>query len=174
MADKKRKKIFLVDDDLMQTSLMKAHLESKYNLEIHVFHTGEECLAKLNENPDYIVLDYHLDKVDKSAINGIEVLKKIKEVLPDVFVIFLSGQDKIEIAVDTIKHGAYDYVIKNASGMLRVENILKNIHNNMRLKQTAKMYKSATFFLIGVIVAIIIVAIVLRVMGVSTDNVGWS
>lgn len=173
MAATKLKKIFLVDDDVAQTALMQAHLESKYKLDIHVFNTGEECLQHLSENPDYIVLDYNLDRVNKGAMNGIDVLKKIKEQLPNVFVIFLSGQDKIEIAVDTIKFGAYDYVIKNASGMLRVENILKNIHHNMRLVQQAKMYKRISFFLIGAIGFIIIGAIVLRILGISTDSVLW-
>jgi len=174
MANSKRKKIFLVDDDSSQTDLMKLHLESKYKLDISVFSTGEDCLDHLDENADYIVLDYNLDRVKKDAMNGIEVLKKIKEKLPEVFVIFLSGQDKIEVAVDTLKFGAYDYVVKNASGMLRVENILKNIHHNMRLQQQASMYKKATFFLIGVILLIIIVAVVLRLLGVSTDNVLWA
>lgn len=76
MANSKRKKIFLVDDDSSQTDLMKLHLESKYKLDISVFSTGEDCLDHLDENADYIVLDYNLDRVKKDAMNGIEVLKK--------------------------------------------------------------------------------------------------
>ena len=60
------------------------------------------------KDPKVIFLDYQLGDV-----NGLEILKKIKAVNPDTFVFFMSGQDKIEIAVNALKFGAIDYIIKN-------------------------------------------------------------
>ncbi|MFN8142804.1 MAG: response regulator [Bacteroidia bacterium] len=71
--------------------------------------------------PIPVVLDYHLDSSDPTAMNGLQVLKKIKEQFPEVPVIFLSGQEKAEIAANTMKYGAYDCVVKNESAFHRLE-----------------------------------------------------
>ncbi|MEI7801722.1 MAG: response regulator, partial [Bacteroidota bacterium] len=133
----------------------------------------EDCLRNLDLNPDYIILDYNLNSVNTSAANGLEILKKIKEEKPDVFVIFLSGQEKIEIAVDTIKYGAYDYVVKNQSSFLRIENCLINIHKNLRLAYLAKVYRFSTFVLGGILLGIVIMAILFKIFGISAANPGW-
>ncbi len=167
------KKIFLVDDDQNNNEMLKMHLNNKFNLEILTFSTGEDCIRNLDLNPDYIVLDYNLNSVNTNAANGIDILKKIKESKPDVFVIFLSGQDKIEVAVDTLKYGGYDYVVKNQSSFLRIENCLVNIHKNQRLAYLAKAYRFATFVLGGILLGIIIMAILFKVFGISAVNPGW-
>lgn len=174
MAKSTLRTIVLVDDDQQHNEMLKQYLDQKYNLNIHSFVSGEDALAKIEElKPTYVILDYYLDRVKRDARNGIDILKVIKEKYPDVYVVMLSGQDKIEVAVDTMKFGAYDYVVKNASGFIRVENVIKNIQHNLHLKFLAKSYKFATFFLGGVILLIIIVAIVLRILGISTDDVQW-
>ncbi len=47
---------------------------------IETFATGELCLENLSHKPDVIILDYHLDGIDKNAMNGIETLDKIKAI----------------------------------------------------------------------------------------------
>ena len=170
---KQLKKIFLVDDDAINNEMLKMHLAKIFKLEILTFSTGEDCLNNLSLKPDYIILDYRLNGIKPEAMNGIEILKKIKEQAPDIYVLFLSGQDKIEVAVDTIKYGAYDYVVKNQSAFLRIENCLMNIQKNAHLQFMARAYKFSTFFLGGVLIAIVILGILLKVFGVSTDNLGW-
>ncbi|MFT5166233.1 MAG: two-component system OmpR family response regulator, partial [Saprospiraceae bacterium] len=54
--------------------------------------------------PDIIVLDYHMDSVDKKAMNGIETLDKIKAYNPDIPMVILSSQDKIDIAIKSVDH----------------------------------------------------------------------
>ena len=167
------KKIFLVDDDHNNNEMLKMYLSSKFKLEILSFSTGEDCIRNIELNPKYIILDYNLNSLKTEAANGIDILKKIKELKPEIFVMFLSGQDKIEVAVDTIKYGAYDYVVKNQSSFLRIENCLVNIHKNIRLQYFAKSYRFATFFIAGILIAIIIMSIVFRILGISTLNPGW-
>jgi DNA-binding NtrC family response regulator len=58
-----------------------------------------------------IILDYHLDGIDKNAMNGIETLDKIKEYDSDIPVVMLSSQDKIDVAISCM-HKAFDYVVK--------------------------------------------------------------
>ena len=164
----------LIDDDQQHNDMLTDYLKQRYKMDIHSFTSGEEALLKLDElKPTYIVLDYYLDRVKKDAKDGITILKTIRERSPNAHVVMLSGQDKIEVAVDSMKFGAYDYVVKNPSGFVRVENVMKNIRENLRLKFMMRTYRFATIFLVSAILLIIIAAIVLRMLGISTDSVGW-
>ena len=56
-------------------------------------------MENLSHNPEVIILDYLLNGIVKNAMNGIETLDKIKAFNPDIPVVMLSSQDKIEVAV---------------------------------------------------------------------------
>jgi len=164
----------LIDDDQLHNEMLSDYLKQRYNVEIHSFTSGEEALNQLEQlKPTYIILDYYLDKIKKDAKNGLEILKAIHERFPQTHVLMLSGQDKIEVAVDSMKFGAYDYVVKNPSGFVRVENVMKNIREHLRMKSMMKAYRFATIFLVSTISLIIVTAIILRLLVISTDDIGW-
>ncbi len=174
MAKTKYNSIVLIDDDQQHNEMLTDYLKQRYKMEVHSFTSGEEALQKLDElRPTYIILDYYLDRVKKDAKDGITILKNIRERFPHTHVVMLSGQDKTELAVDSMKFGAYDYVVKNPSGFVRVENVMKNIRENLRLKFMMKAYRFTTIFLVSAILLIIIVALVLKAMGVSSDDISW-
>ncbi len=173
MAKHKLKKIFLIDDDPTQNEMLKTFLLDKFNLDITTFSTAEDAINNMHQKPAFVILDYNLDRVKKEAMNGIEALQKIKSLDKDVFVIMLSGQDKIEVAVETMKYGAFDYVIKNPTGFLRVENILNNIYSNLHHKNMARVYRTATIVLSSAIILFIILSIILKKMGIATENLFW-
>ena len=162
--------VFIVDDDPMQVQMLKDHLSEKLTVNITTFSTGEDCLSNLDKNPEVVVLDYYLDSVEKNAANGIEILKKIKTRNPDTEVIMLSGQEKIEIAVETMTHGAFDYVVKNESGFVRTENKIRNVFKNLKLRDNAAMYKKATIFLGIALILILIIAGILIATGIGSDQ----
>jgi DNA-binding NarL/FixJ family response regulator len=87
-------------------------------------------LKRIKQNPetaaDIVILDYHLNTESKNAMNGIDVLKKIKEINFKIIVVMLSAEDKLKIAVDCITYGAYEYVVKSETAIIRTQNILKN------------------------------------------------
>jgi DNA-binding NtrC family response regulator len=169
----KTKRIFIVDDDPTHNDMLKAYLLDKFNVEVMAFTNGEDAIRNLHLNPEFVILDFYLDRSDSDAMNGIDVLKRIKETNPQCYVLMLSGQDKIDVAVETMKHGAFDYVVKNPTGFIRVENSLNNLHKTLRDKYLIKAYKTSTFILLGVIFIIIVTAIVLKQAGIATDNLGW-
>ena len=121
----KPKKLFVVDDDKMFTELLTDYLASKGSHNISSFLTGEECLKHISENPDVIILDYHLDSVNKNAANGMLILQAIKKNYPKVHVIMLSSQERYSLAMQTIQKGAEQYVIKDDKAF---EKILKMIN----------------------------------------------
>lgn len=114
-------KIFLVDDDAMFLSLLELEFIRDGGFDVETYGTGELCIENLSRTPDVIILDYHLDGVDKSAMNGMETLDRIKAVYPDLPVVILSGMDRIDLAVNFMHHQALDFVVKNASAFFRIK-----------------------------------------------------
>src|ERR1041385_6557228 len=92
-------RLFLVDDDAVFLKSLEIEFLQHADFIVETFLKGELCIQNLAHNPDVIILDYHLDGVDKNALNGIETLDKIKKVNSDIPVVMLSAQDKIEVAV---------------------------------------------------------------------------
>jgi DNA-binding NtrC family response regulator len=103
---------------------------------VTVFNTGEDALAGIADEPDIVVLDYQLDTIKPDAMNGIQVLSKLKGRFADLPVIFLTGQDRIEVASNTIKYGAYDYIVKNETAFHKLELAFAQLKNLRTLKKS--------------------------------------
>jgi DNA-binding NtrC family response regulator len=141
MIDDSKIKIFLVDDDIIYLKLLEIEFLQHADFTIESFATGEPCIEKLNLAPDVIILDYYLDSFDKSAMNGIEILDKIKEYNPDIPVVMLSSDDKIEVAINCMDHKAFDYVVKNESAFIRMQMIISTIFRNKKMEKELSWYK---------------------------------
>lgn len=149
--NKQERYVFIVDDEPIQNEMLNDFLTEKYLFKIKIFDNGEDAIKNLYLAPEIVVLDYHLNGTNRQALNGVEVLKQIKEKSPETQVIMLSGQDKIEVAVDTMKYGAFDYVVKGESAFSRVENIINRASELHKLKVINKSQKIAITFLSVVI-----------------------
>jgi len=161
---KKPMKVYLVDDDQLSLTVLEDSILKKFgkNMIIKTFETGENCLGGIAANtPDLVVLDYHLDSQARGAANGIEILKKIKEHHPEVDVIMLSGQAKIDIAVETMRLGARDYVVKGETASFHISQIILSIIENSAQAQELKGYKIGFWIAIGIISAILISILIL-------------
>jgi|SRR5690554_1429011 len=123
----KPKKIFIVDDDSMLTEALRDYLTRNVAHEIHCFATGEACLKHLNQNPDVMILDYHLNTVEKDAANGMEVLKTVKKNYPKIEIIMLSSQESYVVAMQTIQKGAEQYVIKDKEAFEKIAQLISKI-----------------------------------------------
>jgi DNA-binding NtrC family response regulator len=106
-------------------------------------------------------------------MNGIDILKEIKAKYPNTEVVMFSGQDKIEVAVNTIKYGAFDYIVKSESAFHRSENVIFNIIKRMKLQNDANLYKKLTIVFGISFLIMIIVVLILYAMGYITNNAGW-
>jgi two-component system, OmpR family, response regulator len=164
-------KIFVVDDDPIQLEMITDHLGKFKNFTFQTFPTGEKLLEKLSDKPDIIILDYNLDTVDKEAMEGIDILQEIKKVDDKIEVIMYSGQDNIEIAVETMRFGAFDYVTKTPSAFHRMENIIHRIIKFRQIQDDAKRYKLMMQMMGYAIIIAIALTIILKLMGVKVS--GW-
>src|ERR1041385_3579029 len=96
MKNENRIKLFLVDDDVVFLKALEIEFLQHADFVIETYTNGESVLEKLSQHPDVIILDYHLDGINKDAMNGIQTLDKIKTINPDIPIIMLSSQDKID------------------------------------------------------------------------------
>jgi len=158
MATDKRY-IFLVDDEPIQNEMLKDYLSERFVYDIRTFENGEDALKEMHLNPEVVVLDFHLNSHSSTAKNGVEILKAVKESYPNTQVIMLSGQDKIDVAIDSMKYGAYDYVVKGETAFSRMENTMNNISELHRVKTINGAYKRTITFLAVVITLIVLMSI---------------
>ena len=133
-------KIFLVDDDALFLKSLEIDFMEHADFTIETFATGELCMSELSKQPDVIVLDYFLDGIDKTAMNGIETLDKIKVFNPDIPVVMLSSQDKIEVAIDCMHHKAFDYVVKSETAFMRLQKIITTIFHYQKIEKELSWY----------------------------------
>src|SRR5215467_11935092 len=100
-------KILVIDDDRDICSLLNRFLSRK-GYEVTENYKGKTSIEYLKENrPDLILADFRLEDMDGTAL-----LQKIKEIYSDMPVIIITGYSDIKTAVEIMKAGAFDYVVK--------------------------------------------------------------
>jgi DNA-binding NtrC family response regulator len=140
MKDENKIKLFLVDDDALFLKLLENDFLQHADFDIETFATGELCMENISLFPDVIILDYHLDGIEKNAMNGIETLDKIKAYNPDIPVVILSSQDKIEVAINCMHHRAFDYVVKSETAFVRLQKIITTIFRFRKMEKELSWY----------------------------------
>lgn len=171
MAKQNNFLIFVVDDDTKVLTMSKHYIEknSAYEVEVATFVTGEEALAKIDQKPDVVILDYYFDAANPEALNGIQIQERIKAESPDTEVIMISGQDDMEVALETIRKGAYDYIIKGENAITRAqlasEKILQAKNREFVLHQNNKNLR-----IIVLIMALFIIGLIAFVLYATSST----
>jgi len=122
-------KIFVIDDNELFAKASQHHLSLNPDNEVERFSTGKECLNGLYQKPNLIFLDYSLPD-----LSGIEVLKKIKHTHSEIPVVIVSGQEDVNTAVELLKEGAYDYIVKDDNAYERMWKSTNNVRENYMLR----------------------------------------
>jgi DNA-binding NtrC family response regulator len=78
--------------------------------------------------------------VDENAINGLETLDRIKSFNPQIPVIMLSSQDKIDVAVNCMKHQAFDYIVKSETAFIRLQKAITTIFHYQKIEKALSWY----------------------------------
>ena len=140
MENETKVKIFLVDDDALFLKSLEIEFLDNADFLIETYPTGELCIANLSNNPDVVILDYQLDGIVVNAMNGLETLDKVKEFNPEIPVIMLSSQDKIEVAINCMHHKAFDYVVKSETAFVRLQKIITSIFQYQKMQKELNWY----------------------------------
>jgi DNA-binding NtrC family response regulator len=145
-------KIFILEDETWYGSMLHHYLSLNPDYEVKRFENSAEFFNNLHENPDVVTLDYSLPDMA-----GDEVLKRIKESHPGIQVVVISGQEDVATAINLLKNGAFDYIVKDDDTKDRIWNTLLHLkeinglrHEVEELKeQVAKKHVDFSKFLIG-------------------------
>ena len=140
MANQKSKpqyKVYIVEDNELYARVLKKQLTDD-GLEVKVFHNGTDFINALHEKPDVVTLDYTLPDM-----TGKEVLLAIQKQHPDAQVIVISAQDSIDTAIELMKIGAYDYIMKAPDTREKLSNIIRNIYKTDQLVKENILLKDA-------------------------------
>ncbi|HOI28960.1 MAG TPA: sigma-54 dependent transcriptional regulator [Melioribacteraceae bacterium] len=133
------KLIFIVDDEEAILKMLTHWCKTQWNYNVKTFTNGSDALNSLNENPDLVLLDIMLPD-----INGNDVLRTIKSKHPNLPVIMLSAQGSVEVALESVRLGAFDYfpkpidknrlepAIRNALKNYDLERELENLKENLQ------------------------------------------
>jgi len=133
------KTIFIVDDEPAILKLISHWVKNEWEYNIRTFTNGTDLLESIYENPDMVLLDIMLPD-----ISGTELLKRIKRMNKHLPVIMLSAQGNIDVALECIREGAYDYfpkpvdknrlkpAIKNAIRTFDLERRVDELNTNLQ------------------------------------------
>ena len=122
MKSNRSLKIYVLEDDRWYGAMLEHHLSMNPDYQVTKFETERDFFKAMNEPPDVVTLDYSLTEMD-----GSQVLKKIKQLSPQTEVIIISGQDDIATAVELLKIGAFDYLVKDEDTNDRLWNVLLHL-----------------------------------------------
>ena len=123
-------RIFVIEDDIWYGELLVHHLTLNPDYEVTRFESAREAIAQLYLHPDVITLDYALPDMSCD-----EVLKRIKIDSPNTAVVMISGQENVSTAIDLLRKGVYDYLVKEDDTRERLWNTINNIRQNVELRK---------------------------------------
>lgn len=149
--------IFVVEDDPSFSRMVVHSLESKGFVNIRVFSSGEDALEQLHLKPEIMLLDMRLG----SKMDGMQVLKIMQKRSPHTQVVILTAVDNLQIATETIKTGAFDYVVKNESAFERVKNLIRRIVFENQIKKENKLLRKSRRIILLIFLALIITLVIL-------------
>nr|HPR33869.1 response regulator [Prolixibacteraceae bacterium] len=131
-------KIFVVDDNQMFVKVLQKYLSDNDQYEVFPFLSARDFLARLDKKPDIVSLDYTLPDG-----NGKDLLLAIKDVSPSTEVIIVSGQSDINTAIELLKIGAYDYIVKGVDTREKISIAINKIIEKMELKEENTLLRQA-------------------------------
>lgn len=123
-------KIYVVEDDLWYSELLIHHLSLNPDNQVKRFDNAASLMQALSDKPDVITLDYSLPD-----IKGDQLLRRIRDLLPQTEVIVISGQEDISTALNLIREGAYDYFVKNDETRDRLWNAVNRIREKFSMRE---------------------------------------
>jgi len=105
-ADEPRRRVLIVDDEPLILEVLSEHFRTDFDVETALL--GADALgAILRRRPDVVLLDINMPRM-----NGVAVLKDIKQIDESIAVIMVTANEQVQLAAEALKNGAFGYVPK--------------------------------------------------------------
>jgi len=161
MQQTKNPLIFIIEDSIVYKDLITGYLKTNKYSSLKQYKNGDECLKDLHLKPDLIILDYV-----STGMNGLELMRKVQKDYPEIDFIFLSGQNDVEVAVQIMKLGAADYIVKNDEAPKK---LLKSINTLVSTTKRDHQSKGFKIGVIGFFVLLFLVIMIILLMSLFLD-----
>ncbi len=122
MENQTQYKFFIIEDDIFSANIYEQCLVGMNHNDVTYYNNGTDCLKYLDQKPDIIFLDHNMENT-----NEFEVLKKIKQYNTNIYVVMVSGQENIKTGIEALKHGAFDYIIKDHTVCDKMATVINKI-----------------------------------------------
>jgi two-component system, NtrC family, response regulator AtoC len=123
-------KAFIIEDNEWYNKLLKHTISLDPDFQVYTYHTAKDALKDMHLLPDIVTVDYRLPDV-----MGDQLFTQIKELSPDSEIIFVSEQEDIQTAVNMLKLGSFDYIVKSEEIKDRLLISLRNFKSRSQLKE---------------------------------------
>lgn len=130
-------KVYIVEDDPFYGRLLKHHLSMNPDHDVELFTDGKSCLEQIHKKPNVVCMDYGLPDV-----SGDELFRKIQKTDNSIPVIIISSQEEVSVAVNLLKLGARDYIVKDDNAKDLLWRAIIKIQENNSLKQEVETLKA--------------------------------
>jgi len=161
MQQTKNPLIFIIEDSVVYKDLIIGYLKSNKFTNLKVYKNGDECIKDIHLKPDLIILDYV-----STGMNGLELMMKVRGDHPEIDFIFLSGQNDVEVAVQIMKLGAADYIVKNDQAP---KHLLKSIEGQITVTKRDKQAKGFRIGVVGFFVMLFLVIMVIILLSIFLE-----
>ncbi len=128
--------IYMVEDDPWYGEILDYHLSLNPDYKVTRFESGKDCLAKMHLKPDLVTIDFSLPD-----ITGDDLFKRIREISPQVPVIVISSQEEVAVAVNLLKMGVNDYLVKDEATKDLLWNSIIRIRETQSLKKEVEQLR---------------------------------
>lgn len=122
-------KVFIVSNDPFWIAVLRQVLKLNGYEDVQAFNNSKDCIDNLYQQPDLVLLNQTMD-----ALSDLEMLSKIKQFGPDINVLFISEQKNLEVALSSLKYGAFDYIIKGKNEAVKLRDVVRRLSAAKKLQ----------------------------------------
>lgn len=153
--------LFIVDDNLLSLTSLRDYLDTRFgkDLNISTFLSGAKALEKVDKSTSVVILDN-----DMKRENGNAVLQSIKKINPKTEVIMFSSNEEIGVAIDSLRKGASNYVVKDYKGRRKISHLVLDIitYPVRILAQEFRVAKFVAIFILTFVIMAVVVYLALK------------
>ena len=115
-------KVFVVDDNSFCLALYEQFLTNKGICDLKLFESGRDCLSQFSSSPDVVLIDH-----DMAEINGIDLLKRIKSIDREIYVVMISAQSDPRARLNAFQNGVFEFISKDGDDLKNLDKVLDKI-----------------------------------------------
>jgi DNA-binding NarL/FixJ family response regulator len=143
--------LFLIEDSEIFSVLLTQALVSVPEFNVHPYKSAEDAISDLYLKPDVVLMDYYLP-----GINGLEALKKIKQINPETPVILISSQENTKLSIQALNYGASNFIGKEAFSANTIKQSIVHAFRERAARRKMQNARKIKLFKIGFFLLIII------------------